>query len=184
MLKKIAGFFSRKVIVAVLLIVFAVVATAGGIKYYRYKSIQPVLQSKTYQTAVKLMDMERYPRVALTREQALKLLPVVRELAANPTNIGNDTAKNQALLDVLNSAQKDFLNNSVIPGRQKKSFVETNKGNPQFKRDNSYYRAKGPRDEDRNNWGRRPGKGGRFAGRTGIRVYDDLLTVLLQKAYS
>ncbi len=184
MFEKIAESRFRKVVVAVLLIVFAVVATVGGIKYYRYKSIQPVLQSKTYQTAVKLMDMERYPKAALTREQALKLLPVVRELAVNPLNIGNDTAKNQALLDVLNSDQKDFLNYSIMPGRRKNSFVEINKSKSQFKRDNSHNSDKGRQDKDRKNWVRRPGQGGEFFGRSGIGAYDDLLTVLLQKAYS
>lgn len=119
MLGKIAGILSRKVIVAVLLIVFAVVATVGGIKYYRYKAIQPVLQSKTYQTAVELLGLERYPKFALSREQALKLLPVIRDLAANPQNIANDAARAQTMLNVLSSEQRDFLKNLATPGRKK-----------------------------------------------------------------
>lgn len=66
----------------------------------------------------------------------------------------------------------------------KNSFVETNKSKSQFKRDNSHNRDKGRQDEDRKNWVRRPGQGGEFFGRSGIGLYDDLLTVLMQIAYS
>lgn len=177
MFQKIAGIFSRKVIVTVIMLVFAVVATTGGIKYYRYKAIQPVLQSRTYQTAVGLVELERYPKLALSPEQALNLLPVIREMAANPQDIANDEAKAQTILNVLNTEQKDFIKNMVIPGSQKNRWG--------FKEKRNNYRSavdnlgKGGRNRDN-----RFEKRFQFKGRTDAGGYGYVLQILLQKAYS
>ncbi|MHB9094574.1 MAG: hypothetical protein ACYC21_07860 [Eubacteriales bacterium] len=105
------GKLSRKWVITVLLVGFAIAATVGGIKYYRFKTIQSVLSSPAYQTALGIISLEQYPKLALSREQAQKLLPLVRKLVDNPNVASADGAKAGAMQAVLTPEQKDFIKN-------------------------------------------------------------------------
>lgn len=110
---RLQGRLSRKWVITVLLVVFAVAATAGGIKYYQFRTMKRIFSSQAYQTALGIINLEQFPKLALSKEQAQKLLPLVRELADKPSSSFTDSSKAAAMQGVLTPEQKDFVKNTA-----------------------------------------------------------------------
>lgn len=103
---------TNRVIWGLLLVFVAGLLTTGGIGYYRYKAINQMLQNPAYQTAAGIINLERYNGLALSKDQALKLLPIARELANQGKGVTVDNTKQVAAMqEILTAEQRDFVKN-------------------------------------------------------------------------
>ncbi len=194
--------FSRKWIVSVLLVCFAAAATVGGIKYYELKEKQRLYQNPAYRTAVGIIGLERYPKLALSQEQARKLLPAVRELAGAKNAAADGSKQADAMKKVLTPEQLDFVNTINQNPNPDDNFLAPKalniKGLFMAAGVKGFYVEKGVNDRDLRNKRSRgdrgryssDGKGelrsfvrGGLYGRRGAGVYSFLLEILMQKIY-